>query len=47
MKLGKVNNGYEIEVELNLSAVDSQESNNGTLQISQLKAQEESINGTH
>ena len=46
MKLGKVNNGYEIEVELNLP-VDSQESNYGTLQISQLKAQDESINGTH
>nr|CAH0104896.1 unnamed protein product [Daphnia galeata] len=46
MELGKVNNGYEIEVELNLP-VDSQESNYGTLQISQLKAQDESINGTH
>jgi len=45
MELGKVNGGYEIEVELNLP-VDSQESNYGTLQISQLKAREESVNGT-
>jgi hypothetical protein len=43
MELGKVNAGYEIEVELNLP-MDSQESNYGTLQISQLKAPEESKN---